>query len=516
MVTERPIKKLLIANRSEIAIRIFRTAQELGIETVAIYTHEDRYALHRFMADEAYQIGPEGEPIKSYLDIKGIIDIALEHEVDAIHPGYGFLSENPAFAKACAKSDIIFIGPSVEALEKLGDKTSARQIATQAGIPVSSGSSQALKDGETGLELSSSLGFPVILKAAHGGGGRGMRIVTRAEDFLPTFAEAQSESLSAFGSPDIFVEKFVEHARHIEVQIMGDQHGNLVHLFERDCSVQRRHQKVVEIAPAPELDSKVQHDLHQAALAIGREVGYSNAGTVEFLVDTNTNQFFFIEVNPRIQVEHTVTEEVTGFDLIKSQILVAKGLPLSSEEIGLGNQDEITTTGFAMQCRITTEDPTNKFMPDYGRLIQYRPSGGPGIRLDAGNAYQGAVVNPYYDSMLVKVTARGRSFIDTIKRMRRALHEFRIGGVKTNIHFLENILNDEHFIAGGTTTRYIDESPQLFKLPEIWDQSSKTLRFIGETIVNGNDLVAGRERAARRVPAATPIIAADTATPMGS
>ncbi|MCW8982650.1 MAG: pyruvate carboxylase, partial [Gammaproteobacteria bacterium] len=299
-------------------------------------------------------------------------------------------------------------------------------------------------------------------------------------------------------------------------QIMGDQHGNLVHLFERDCSVQRRHQKVVEIAPAPELDSKVQHDLHQAALAIGREVGYSNAGTVEFLVDTNTNQFFFIEVNPRIQVEHTVTEEVTGFDLIKSQILVAKGLPLSSEEIGLGNQDEITTTGFAVQCRITTEDPTNKFMPDYGRLIQYRPSGGPGIRLDAGNAYQGAVVNPYYDSMLVKVTARGRSFIDTIKRMRRALHEFRIGGVKTNIHFLENILNDEHFIAGGTTTRYIDESPQLFKLPEIWDQSSKTLRFIGETIVNGNDLVAGRERAARRVPAATPIIAADTATPMGS
>ncbi|NOR51280.1 MAG: pyruvate carboxylase, partial [Gammaproteobacteria bacterium] len=516
MVTERPIRKLLIANRSEIAIRIFRTAQELGIKTVAIYTHEDRYALHRFKADEAYQIGPEGEPIKSYLDINGIISLAREHDVDAIHPGYGFLAENPAFAQACFENNIIFIGPSVEALQKLGDKTSARQIATQAGIPVLSGSDRAIESAEAGLELSSSLGFPVILKASHGGGGRGMRIVNRAKDFLSTFAEAQSESLSAFDSPDIFVEKFVEQARHIEVQIMGDQHGNLIHLYERDCSVQRRYQKVVEIAPAPELDSSIQQAIHEAALTIGQEVGYSNAGTVEFLLDAESNRFFFIEVNPRIQVEHTVTEEVTGVDLVKSQILVAKGLPLSSEKIGLGSQDDICTNGFAMQCRITTEDPTNNFMPDYGRLIQYRPSGGPGIRLDAGNAYQGAVVNPYYDSMLVKVTARGLSFIDAIKRMRRALNEFRIGGVKTNIHFLENILSDEYFIAGGTTTRFIDESPQLFKLPEMWDQSSRILRFIGETIVNGNDLVAGRAQATRRRVAAVPLIAPDIPTPTGS
>ena len=516
MVTERPIRKLLIANRSEIAIRIFRTAQELGIETVAIYTHEDRYSLHRFKAHESYQIGHEGEPIKSYLDIKGIIAIAKEQDVDAIHPGYGFLAENPAFAKACADNDIIFIGPSVEALKLLGDKPNARQIAEQAKVPVLSGSSRALKSAEAGLELSSKLGFPVIIKAAHGGGGRGMRIVNRAEDFLTTFEEAQSESLSAFGSPDIFVEKFVTRARHIEVQLMGDQHGNLVHLYERDCSVQRRYQKVVEIAPAPQLDSEVQQAIHAAALAIGHEVGYSNAGTVEFLVDADTNQFFFIEVNPRIQVEHTVTEEVTGFDLIKSQILVAQGLPLSADEIGLGDQQAISVTGFAMQCRITTEDPTNNFMPDHGRLIQYRPSGGAGIRLDAGNAYQGAVINPYYDSMLVKVTARGRHFIDAIKRMRRALYEFRIGGVKTNIHFLENILNEELFVAGGCTTRFIDETPQLFNLPEIWDKSSKILRFIGEVIVNGNDLVAGHEQAARRTPAATPIIAADTAIPMGS
>lgn len=516
MVTERPIKKLLIANRSEIAIRIFRTAQELGIETVAIYTHEDRYSLHRFKAHEAYQIGHEGEPIKSYLDIEGIIAIALEHEVDAIHPGYGFLAENPEFAQACADNGIIFVGPTVESIKKLGDKTNARQIAEEANVPVLSGSSRAIENAAAGQEISTKLGYPVILKAAHGGGGRGMRIVTCAEDFVSTFNEAQSESLSAFNSPDIFVEKFVERARHIEVQLMGDQHGNLVHLHERDCSVQRRYQKVVEIAPAPQLDDDVRKAMHEAALAIGHNVGYSNAGTVEFLLDVSTNKFYFIEVNPRIQVEHTVTEEVTGFDVVKSQLLVAKGLPLTHEEIGLGNQDDISVTGFAMQCRITTEDPTNNFMPDHGRLIQYRPSGGVGIRLDAGNAYQGAVVNPYYDSMLVKVTTRGRFFIDAIKRMRRALYEFRIGGVKTNIHFLENILNEQDFIDGGCTTRFIDESPQLFNLPEIWGKSSKVLRYIGDIIVNGNDLVAGRDRAERRVPAASPIIDTDMATPLGS
>jgi pyruvate carboxylase len=510
------INKLLVANRSEIAIRVFRTATELGIRTVAIYAHEDRYALHRFRADEAYQVGKEGEPIKSYLNIDNIIAIAKQYGVDAIHPGYGFLSENPALAEACAANNIIFIGPSLQALQRLGDKTAARAIATAANVPILVGSEEAVHDGENALAVARSIGFPIILKAAHGGGGRGMRVVAGEEGFQQIYEQARRESLNAFNSPDIFVEKFIEHARHIEVQIMGDQHGNLVHLYERDCSVQRRHQKVVEIAPAPALNPEVRDGLCQAALAIGQQVGYSNAGTVEFLVDADSDRFYFIEVNPRIQVEHTVTEEVTGLDIVRCQILAAAGYPLNSEEIGLGNQNHIKTNGFAIQCRITAEDPLNNFMPDYGRVTYYRSSGGPGIRLDTGTAFSGAMVTPYYDSMLVKVTARGGHFIDAVNRMQRVLNEFRIRGVKTNIHFLENLLGEEQFRRGECTTRYIDQTPHLFKIPQNRDRASKLLHFIGSNIVNGNPLVLGRQESKRRIPALTPPIENTTELPRGS
>ena len=341
----KPIKKLLVANRSEIAIRVFRSATELGIRTVAVYTHEDRYALHRFKADEAYQIGGPGEPIKSYLDIPALIELCNAHDVDAIHPGYGFLSENPELARACQENDIIFVGPTLDTLQRLGDKTSARQLAKAANVPVLSGTDSAIVDAAAGLKQANELGYPLILKASHGGGGRGMRVVRTEEEFETFFEQASRESLSAFGSSEVFVEKFIEQARHIEIQLLGDKHGNLVHLFERDCSVQRRHQKVIEIAPAPNLLPEVRQALCDAAIRIGKEVGYQNAGTVEFLVDAKTNEFFFIEVNPRVQVEHTVTEEVTGVDIVKSQILVAQGLPLTDEAIGLASQDLIKTNG---------------------------------------------------------------------------------------------------------------------------------------------------------------------------
>ena len=348
----KPIRKLLVANRSEIAIRVFRSATELGIRTVAVYTHEDRYALHRFKADEAYQIGSAGEPIKSYLNIPALMELCLEHDVDAIHPGYGFLSENPELAKACEKNGIIFVGPTLDTLQRLGDKTSARQLTKAAKVPVLSGTDSAITDAASGLKQANSLGYPLILKASHGGGGRGMRVVRTEEEFNSAFEQASRESLSAFGSAEVFVEKFIEHARHIEIQLLGDKHGNLVHLFERDCSVQRRHQKVVEIAPAPNLLPEVRQALCDAAISIGKEVGYQNAGTVEFLVDADTNEFYFIEVNPRVQVEHTVTEEVTGVDIVKSQILIAQGLPLTDEAIGLTSQDAIETNGFALQLSL--------------------------------------------------------------------------------------------------------------------------------------------------------------------
>lgn len=509
------ITKLLVANRSEIAIRVFRSAHELGIRTVAIYAHEDRYALHRFKADEAYLIGKPGEPIRSYLNIPEIIALAKQHDVDGIHPGYGFLSENPELAKACREAGITFVGPHEEALRKLGDKTFARSIAEQTQVPILHGS-DAIPNGKEGLRRAKELGFPVILKAAHGGGGRGMRVVQNEADFLTAFESAQRESMTAFGSPDVFIERYITNASHIEVQLLGDKHGNLIHLWERDCSVQRRHQKVVEIAPAPSLDPKLRQDLCDAAVKIGKAVKYENAGTVEFLVDRDTNQFYFIEVNPRIQVEHTVTEEVTGIDIVKSQLLIAQGVPLSDPDIGLPSQDVVTTNGFAIQCRVTTEDPSNNFMPDYGRIAHYRSASGLGIRLDAGSAFSGATVNPFYDSLLVKVSARGRRFVDAARRMERCLQEFRIRGVKTNIPFLIQLVTHPTFLSGVCTTRFIDETPDLFHLPKRRNRATKILTYLGEIAVNGNPLVKGLPKATRRLPAPVPSIEKGKPLPPGT
>ena len=512
----KEIKKLLVANRSEIAIRVFRAAHELGIRTVAIYSHKDRYALHRFKADEAYLIGEPEEPIQAYLDIEWIVSLAQENQVDAIHPGYGFLSENPEFARACERAGIIFIGPQLEVLERLGDKTEARKIATDAGVPVLGGSENSIIDVIDGERHAGKVGYPIILKAAKGGGGRGMRVVSHPNDFPGAFNDARRESLMAFGSEDVFVERYVQRARHIEVQLLGDKHGNLVHLYERDCSVQRRHQKVVEIAPALALDEKMRRDLLEAAVAIGREVAYENAGTVEFLVDQDEGNFYFIEVNPRIQVEHTVTEEVTGVDLVKSQILVAQGTPLDDEEIGLPSQIAVRTHGYALQCRVTTEDPANDFMPDYGRVSHYRSAAGMGVRLDAGSAFSGAVVNPYYDSLLVKVTARGTRFIDAARRMERCLQEFRVRGVKTNIPFLIRLVTNEQFLKGGCTTRFIDHTPELFNLPKRRDRATRLLAYLGDTIVNGNPSVRDHPRAQRREPAPVPKVDYQSPIPDGT
>ncbi len=500
----KPIRRLLIANRGEIAIRVFRSAHELGIRTVGIYSYEDRYALHRFKADEAYVVGESGRPLQAYMNFDDIVALALERGIDAIHPGYGFLSENAKFARACRDAGIIFVGPRTELLEKLGDKIAARAVAKQVGVPVLGGSDKPIATVAEGLKTAESLKFPVILKAAHGGGGRGMRIVQQAGDFEDSFETARRESLSAFGSDEIFVEKFISRARHIEVQLLGDSHGNLVHLWERDCSVQRRHQKVVEIAPAPNLPSQVRQNICDAAVAIGRAVNYDNAGTVEFLVDADTNDLYFIEVNPRIQVEHTITEEVTGIDVVRSQILVAQGERLDGPAIGLPAQEQITTRGFAIQCRVTTEDPSNKFMPDYGKVTHYRSPGGMGIRLDSGTAFSGAVVFPFYDSLLVKITSWGRSFREAVGRTERCLQEFRIRGVKTNIPFLIRLVNDPTFLAGNCTTRFIDETPELFEFTPRRDRATKLLRYIGDIVVNGNVSTKDAPRATRRIPAQTP------------
>jgi pyruvate carboxylase len=491
----RPIRKLLAANRSEIAIRVFRTAHELGVRTVAIYTHEDRFALHRFKADEAYQVGKPGEPLRSYLDIPAIVAIARAHDVDAIHPGYGFLSENPDFAQAVRDAGLIFVGPHTEVLRQLGDKVAARHIAQQAGVPVLAGSDEPIRDSAAAHALARQLGYPVIVKAAMGGGGRGMRVAQADDQLDAALEQARREAGAAFGVADVFLEKFVQRARHLEVQLLGDQYGGLVHLFERDCSVQRRHQKVVEIAPALNLEGRTRKRLLDAALAVGRAVSLDNAGTVEFLLDVDSGSFYFIEVNPRIQVEHTVTEVVTSYDLVKSQILVAQGLPLTHPEIGLGEQKAVRTHGYALQCRVTTEDPGNNFIPDYGRLTAYRSSSGPGIRLDAGTAFGGAVITPYYDSLLVKVTAHGLRFVDAARHMERSLQEFRVRGVKTNIPFLINLVTHPDFLAGRVTTRFIDEHSDLFDLPFRQDRATKLLTYIADVIVNGHPEVPKERRA---------------------
>ncbi len=498
------IRKLLVANRSEIAIRVFRTAHELGIRTVAVYSHEDRYALHRFKADESYQIGKPGEPIRTYLDIEALLDVARQYGVDAIHPGYGFLSENPELSRACRDAGIIFCGPPPEILEQLGDKIAARGIAEKAKVPILSGSKEPLTTGAAAQKLAESLGYPVLLKAAKGGGGRGMRVVNAPGDLATALEQAQRESQAAFGSSDVFLEKFIQRPRHIEVQLIGDKHGNLVHLYERDCSVQRRYQKVVEIAPAVNLDPKLREEICNAALRIGKAVSYENAGTVEFLVDADTGKYYFIEVNPRIQVEHTVTEAVTGIDVVKSQILVAEGRPLSDPELGLGSQEQIRTYGYALQCRVTTEDPDNRFLPDYGRITHYRSAGGMGLRLDAGSAFSGAVVTPFYDSLLVKVTAWGPRFTDAARRMERGLQEFRVRGVKTNVPFLINLVTNPKFVAGGFTTKFIDETPELFEFVPRQDRATKLFKYLSETIVNGHPLVKQKPARVRRDPAPVP------------
>src|SRR6266446_6602506 len=487
------VRRILVANRGEIAIRVFRSSHELGLRTVAIYSHEDRFALHRFKADEAYRVGKAGEPIRAYLDIAGIVAIAKQHEVDAIHPGYGFLSENPAFARACREAGLIFIGPRTEILEQLGDKLAARRIATQAGVPVLAGSDEPVKSNAEARAIARKLGFPVIVKASMGGGGRGMRIALRPEQLDEAIEQARREAGAAFGVADVFLEKYLQRARHIEVQLVGDQYGQLVRLFERDCSLQRRHQKIVEIAPALNLDAEARQRILDAALAVGKAVHLDNASTVEFLLDADSSQFYFIEVNPRLQVEHTVTEVVTGVDIVKSQILISQGRPLSDPEIGLDAQDKISTRGFAFQCRVTTEDPSNNFLPHYGRLSHYRSASGMGIRLDAGSAFSGAVITPFYDSLLVKVTAHGLRFLDATRRMERCLQEFRVRGVKTNIPFLLNLVTHPDFLAGRFTTNFLDETPELFQLPTRQDRATKLLTYIGEVIVNGHPDVPDKD-----------------------
>lgn len=512
----RKFKKLLVANRSEIAIRVCRAAHELSIRTVAIYSHEDRFALHRFKADEAYLIGKGKEPVRAYLDIEGIIQLAKDKEVDAIHPGYGFLSENAHFARACEQAGIAFVGPCPEILSMLGDKTSARGIAEKAQVPILSGCNHPVKNPDEAKYLCNKLGYPVIVKAAHGGGGRGMRVVRSESELNHRLSEAQRESLTAFGSNECFIEKYVEKARHIEVQILGDKYHNIVHLFERDCSLQRRHQKVVEIAPAQNLDQGIRKSICDAAVKICKSVNYDNAGTVEFLLDTETSKYYFIEINPRIQVEHTVTETITGFDLVKRQILISEGYPLNSPEIRIPNQEAIHINSIAFQCRITTEDASNGFIPDYGRIQHYRSAGGMGIRLDAGTAFSGAIVTPYYDSMLVKVTAFGTCFEETAHRMDRALDEFRIRGVKTNIPFLINLINHKDFLAGKCTTRFIDENPGLFNFPRRRDRASLIMRFIGNILVNGHPLIKEIPKSICRRKAPVPVIDRTVSRPKGS
>jgi pyruvate carboxylase len=497
----RAFKKLMAANRSEIAIRIFRAATELGLRTVAIFAQEDRFGMHRFKADEAYQVGQGKGPVAAYLDIESIVSTAREKGVDAIHPGYGFLSENAGFARACAAGGIVFVGPRPELLEMMGDKTAARTLAQKIGVPTLPGTEEPISDRDEALKTARQIGFPLIIKAAFGGGGRGMRVVHKTSELTGLLDEAQAEAGRAFGNPAVFLEKYIPRAKHIEVQILGDQHGNILHLHERDCSVQRRHQKVIEVAPSYGLPANVITELCDAATRMAREVRYDNAGTIEFLYDLESHEWFFIEMNPRIQVEHTVTEVITGIDLVRAQILVAQGHGLHSAEVGMPGQRDIMRNGYAIQGRITTEDPENKFTPDYGKILAYRSPGGFGIRLDGGQGFAGSVITPFYDSMLVKVTASGRTYEIAMDRMHRALNEFRIRGVKTNIPFLENVIAHPEFRCGQATTTLIDTTPELFAFRARRDRATKLLNFIGNVIVNGNPHAKGF-RPAKSLPLA--------------
>nr|MBL8456656.1 pyruvate carboxylase [Zoogloeaceae bacterium] len=497
------IRSILVANRSEIAIRVFRAASELGIRTVAIFSNEDRFALHRFKADESYLVGPGKKPIQAYLDIDDIIRIAKEAEVDAIHPGYGFLSESPDFAQACSDHGIAFIGPQADVMRRLGNKVAARELAGTAGVAVVPATQALPRDGATAHAMAAAVGYPLMLKASWGGGGRGMRVVENAAELDNAIEVARRESLAAFGNDEVYLEKLVRNARHVEVQVLGDRHGQLVHLFERDCSVQRRNQKVVERAPAPYLGDAARTALCEAALKLCKAADYTHAGTVEFLMDVDSGAFYFIEVNPRIQVEHTVTEQVTGVDVVKAQIRITEGARIGDPDAFLPAQASIRLNGHALQCRITTEDPENGFNPDYGRITAYRSAAGFGLRLDGGTAYTGAVITPFYDSLLVKVTAWGHSAEEAISRMGRGLREFRIRGVSSNLQFLENVITHPRFASGDFTTRFIDTTPDLFKFQKRQDRATKILKFLGEVAVNGNPEMKGRQ--APMLPLARPV-----------
>ncbi len=501
------IRRLLVANRSEIAIRVMRASAELGIDNVAVYSEEDRFALHRFKADQSYRIGEAGKPIAAYLSIDEMLRVAEASGADAVHPGYGFLSENPDFADACRNAGLIFVGPGSDVMRLLGNKVSARKLAESAGVPVMPATGPLPADLDRALAEAGRIGYPLMLKASWGGGGRGMRVIRSAEDLVEQFDTARREAEAAFGNGEVYLEKLVERARHVEVQVLGDHHGTLVHLFERDCSVQRRNQKVIERAPAPYLDDERRQVLCDHALALATKAGYVNAGTVEFLMNADTGDFYFIEVNPRIQVEHTVTEQVTGIDIVKAQLRMAEGVKIGDPESFVPKQANIRLYGHALQCRITTEDPENNFVPDYGRIRAYRGATGFGIRLDGGTAYSGALITPFYDSLLEKVTAWAPTLEDAISRMDRALREFRIRGVATNLLFLEQLVNHPNFRAGEYTTRFIDDTPELYRFPKRRDRATRLLRFIGEIQVNGNPEVAGRIEAEERREAPLPPLA---------
>ncbi|MCL2400789.1 MAG: pyruvate carboxylase [Defluviitaleaceae bacterium] len=501
----KTIKKVLVANRGEIAIRVFRACNELGISTVAIYSQEDAFNLFRTKADESYLVGKNSTPLGAYLDIEGIIKLAKAKNVDAIHPGYGFLSENPKFARACEENGIIFIGPPSHILEKMGDKLSAKEIAIKCNVPTIPGSENPLEGVEDALQKAAEYGFPIILKAAAGGGGRGMRRCNNEEELTVAFPLVQSEALKSFGNGDIFMEKYLVEPKHIEMQIIADKHGNVVHLFERDCSLQRRHQKVIEVAPAVSISRETKQAIYDDSVKLAKSVDYVNAGTVEFLVDKD-GRHYFIEMNPRVQVEHTITEVITGVDIVQTQIRVAEGHKLHDSVIDIPHQEDITYTGVAIQCRVTTEDPRNNFSPDYGKISVYRSSGGFGVRLDAGNAFTGAVISPYYDSLLVKVTTFDRSLEGATRKALRALKEMRIRGVKTNLRFLSNILVHPNFAAGECTTTFIDDTTSLYDFAEPQDRATKILKYIGNVVVNGKNLDKKTYAAARipEIPEGTP------------
>ena len=478
----RTFKKVLVANRGEIAMRIFRACHDLGLQTIAIYSNEDMYSMFRTAADESYLIGENESPLGAYLNIPRIIELAKKHGADAIHPGYGFLSENGDFARACEEAGIAFVGPSSRVLDMMGDKLSAKQMALECSVPTIPGTAEPLKGREEAQKLAMEFGFPVILKAAAGGGGRGMRRCDTVEEVGVNFDLVKAEAKKAFGNDDIFMEKFLVEPKHIEVQVLGDTFGNVVHLYERDCSLQRRYQKVVEFTPAFSVPESVRQALYDDAVKIAKHVGYVNAGTLEFLVDRDGHHYF-IEMNPRIQVEHTVTEMVTGVDLVRSQILIAEGYPLSDPQIGISSQSDVHQNGYAIQCRVTTEDPANNFAPDTGKITSYRSPGGFGIRLDGATAGAGSVISPYYDSLLVKVTAWDTTFSGVCRKAARAVREIHVRGVKTNIAFILNILMNDTFMAGGCHTKFIDETPELFELDEGQDRATKMLKYIGNIVV---------------------------------